>query len=191
MKARGFTLLEMTVALAVFGFLLLGLSQTLRFGLTAWHQGGRLSEGKTDLEAVDRTLRTIVHNFAPGDGTGLPPISGAAATLVGITRLRVPGSGTDPVRVEAGVALSGSRLVLRYRPHPHAEPLGALPPFAETELIDSVAHITIAYWGSSGTWISQWHEPDLPLLIRFRISLTTAHSARWPDIVVAPTLVPP
>jgi general secretion pathway protein J len=191
MKARGFTLLEMTVALAVFGFLLLGLSQTLRFGLTAWHQDGRLSAGKTDLEAVDRTLRTIVHNFAASDGTGLPPISGSATTLVGMTRLRVPGSGTDPVRVEAGVALSGSRLVLRYRPHAHAEPLGGLPPFAETDLMDGVAHLTIAYWGSSGTWISQWHKPDLPLMIRFRISLTPGHSARWPDIVVAPTLVPP
>lgn len=60
--AAGFTLLEVIVALAVFGFLLVGLSQTVRFGLTAWRQNARLADGKTDLEAVDRSLRSIVEN---------------------------------------------------------------------------------------------------------------------------------
>jgi len=52
-EAAGFTLLEIVVALAVFGFLLLGLSHTVRFGLTAWRQDTRMSEEKTDLEAID------------------------------------------------------------------------------------------------------------------------------------------
>ncbi len=70
MKARasdGFTLLEILVALAVFGFLLAGLSQTVRFGLTAWRQHARLSDGKADLDALDRTLRSVVENLAPAE----------------------------------------------------------------------------------------------------------------------------
>jgi general secretion pathway protein J len=191
MKANGFTLLEILVALAVFGFLLAGLSQTVRFGLTAWQQDSRLSNGKTDLEAVDRTLRSVVENLWPEDDTGRPPIDGTAATLTGLTQLRLPGSGLLPVRVEAGLAVSGRRLVLRWRPYHHGMPLGSPPPAAETELIGDVARLGIEYWRAPGVWVSRWHEPDLPLLVRFRVTFAGSSAPRWPDIVVAPMLSRP
>ena len=75
MKAAGFTLLELVVALAVFGFLLVGLSQTVRFGLTAWRQVARISASKTDLEAVDRTLRTVIENLTRGKTQCSRPLS--------------------------------------------------------------------------------------------------------------------
>src|ERR1700755_1444379 len=108
MKARGaagFTLLEILVALVVFGFLLVGLSQTVRFGLLAWRQDARLSDSKTDLEAVDRTLRSIVANLAPGDESARSSIEGSASALTGVTRLRVPGHGPTPIPIEAGLAV--------------------------------------------------------------------------------------
>jgi general secretion pathway protein J len=190
-RTSGFTLLEILVALAVFGFLLAGLSQTVRFGLTAWRQEARLSDGKTDLEAVDRSLRSIVENLAPGDDPAQPPIDGSAASLTGVTRLRVPGSGLTAVLVEAGVAVSGRRLVLRWRPYHHGTPLGRPPPAAETELIDGIAQLRVDYWKSPGVWVSGWHEPELPLLIRFRVTRSDARTPRWPDIVVAPRLSRP
>jgi len=189
--AAGFTLLEIIVALAVFGFLLVGLSQTVRFGLTAWRQDLRMSEGKTDLEAVDRSLRSIVENLAPGDEAGRPPIDGSTATLTGVTRLRVPGSGLTPVPIEAGLAVSGTRLVLRWRPHHHWMPFGSPSPPQEAELMSGVARLRIDYWQPSGVWAPSWHEPDLPLLIRFRVSLTGNGAPRWPDIVAAPLLSRP
>ena len=194
MKARsqaGFTLLEILVALAVFGFLLVGLSQTVRFGLTAWRQAARMSDGKTDLEAVDRSLRAIVENLAPGSDSAQPSIDGSADTLTGVTRLRVPGSGLAPVPVEAGLAVSGRRLVLRWRPFHHWTPFGPPPPPAETELIGGVRRLGIEYWRSPGVWVSRWHQPDLPLLIRFRITFTGSNAPRWPDIVAAPLLSRP
>ena len=104
-KAAGFTLLEIVVALAVFGFLLVGLSQTVRFGLTAWRQDARLSDGKTDLEAVDRSLRTVIENLDPGEDAGLPAITGSADEMTGVTLSRVPGSDLRPVPIEAGLAV--------------------------------------------------------------------------------------
>jgi general secretion pathway protein J len=189
--AAGFTLLEMLVALAVFGFLLVGLRQTVQFGLTAWRQDAAMSDGKTDLEAVDRSLRSIVENLAPQDDSGRPSIDGSANALTGVTRLRVPGSGLAAVRVEAGLAVSGRRLVLRWRRYHHEAPFGPLPPPAETELIGGVARLGIEYWGPSGVWVSRWNQPDLPLLIRFRVVFAGPRAPRWPDIVVAPLLVRP
>ena len=191
MRQSGFTLLEILVALAVFGFLLLGLSQTVRFGLVAWHQEARLSDGKTDLEAVDRSLRQIIENLTPADEGARTAIEGSATALTGRTRLRVPGSGLDAIPIEAGLAVSGTRLVLRWRPYHHGEPLRAAPPPQKTELMSGVARLGISYWQSSGVWASAWKEPELPLLIRLRVTFTGEHPPRWPDIVVAPLLSRP
>jgi general secretion pathway protein J len=194
MKGRpeaGFTLLEILVALAVFGFLLAGLSQTVKFGLTAWQQDARLSDGKTDLEAVDRSLRSIVENLAPGDDAARSSVDGSPDTLTGVTRLRVPNGDLAPIRVEAGLAVSGTRLVLRWRPYHHSTPLGLLSPPAETELMNGVSRLAIEYWRPPGRWVARWDEPDLPLLIRFRLILAAKDAPRWPDIVVAPMLSRP
>ena len=194
MKARaaaGFTLLEIVVALAVFGFLLVGLSQTVRFGLTAWRQNTLLSNSKTDLEAVDRSIRTIVENLRPGDDSGRPSLDGTARALSGITDLRVPGMGLDPVPIEAGLTVSGTRLVLRWRPYHHGVRLGPSPPPAETELMGGVSRMSIEYWQPAGVWVSRWQDPDLPRLIRFRLVFTAANAPRWPDIVAAPLLSRP
>ena len=189
--AAGFTLLEILVALAVFGFLLVGLSETVRFGLTAWRQEARMSDGKTDLEAVDRSLRSIVENLAPGDEAGRSSIDGLADSVTGVTQLRVPGSGLQPARIEAGLAVSGTRLVLRWRPYHHGITLGAGAAPAEAELMSGVSRLVIEYWRPSGVWVASWHEPDLPLLIRFRVILRGRDAPRWPDIVIAPLLSRP
>ncbi len=104
-SASGFTLLEIMVVLAVFGFLLVGLSQTVRFGITSWRQQARLSDGKTDLEAVDRTLRAIIQNLAPGDAADRPAVIGSTSGLTGLTMLRPPGAGPMPTPIEAELAL--------------------------------------------------------------------------------------
>jgi general secretion pathway protein J len=190
-EAAGFTLLEIVVALAVFGFLLLGLSHTVRFGLTAWRQDTRMSEEKTDLEAIDRTLRAIIENLAPSDDPEQPAIVGSPDTMTGLTRLRVPASGAVPIRIEAGLAVSGTRLVLRWRPYHHRVPFGPPPPPQETELVNDVARLGISYWQPSGHWTSSWHEPGMPLLIRLRVTFAGQNPPRWPDIVAAPLLSRP
>jgi general secretion pathway protein J len=191
MKPNGFTLLEIMIALAVFGFLLVGLSQTVRFGLVAWQQDLRLSEEKVDLDGVDRTLRSVVENLAPQDDSGQTSIEGTDSSFTGVTRLRVPGMGERPIPVDAGLAVAGHRLVLRWRPYRHAVPIGPAPAPAETELIGDVVRLGISYWRPPGIWVSRWHEPDLPLLIRFRLTFAGSPAPRWPDIIVAPILSRP
>lgn len=190
-RSAGFTLLEIVVALAVFGFLLFGLSQTVRFGLTAWRQETRISEGKTDLEAVDRSLRSILENLDPGSDTGQPAVQGSSDAITGLTRSRTPDSGLAAVPIEAGLAVSGDRLVLRWRHYHHSQPFGPPARLQEVALIGGVARIGLEYWPPSGGWVSSWSQPDLPLLIRLRISFAGGGASGWPDIVVAPRLSRP
>ena len=187
----GFTLLEVVVALAVFGFLLVGLRQTVRFGLTAWRQEARLSDGRTDLDAVDRSLRSIIENLDPGEDTGQPAIRGSAEAMSGVTRSRTPLSGLRSEPIEAGIAVSGERLVLRWRPYHHWLPLGPQPRPQEVTLVEGVSRIAIEYWENTGRWVPAWSDADLPLLIRIRVVFARADARRWPDIVAAPRLVRP
>jgi general secretion pathway protein J len=188
---NGFTLLEMLVALAVFGFLLVGISQTVQFGLIAWHQETRLSGGKADLEAVDRTLRSVVENLVPQQDPSRASIYGTPDTMAGVTRLRVPGSGLQAVPIGVALAVSGNRLVLRWLPYQHRVPFVPPSPPNETDIVEGVARLRVEYWQSPGVWVSSWREPDLPLLIRFRVILSGGNPQRWPDIIVAPLLSRP
>jgi general secretion pathway protein J len=190
-RSAGFTLLEILVALAVFGFLLVGLSQTMRFGVRAWQSEDRMSKGKTDLASVDWTLRMVLENLAPSEDAVHPSMTGTNATLSGITRLPIPDTALTETPVEAALAVSGDRLVLRWRPYMHGEWLGAPPPPRETELMPGVARLAIAYWRRTGGWTSSWQDPTLPALIRLRLTFAGDNPPRWPDIVVTPELSPP
>ena len=125
--------------------------------------------------------------------TDRPAIVGSADGLTGLTLLRVPGAGLTPMPVEAGLALSGSHLVLRWRPYHHWRRILPPPPAQETELIGGVARAGFAYWRPSGVWVVRaGSEPDLAvLLIRVRLTFAGQHPPRWPDIVVAPLLSRP
>jgi general secretion pathway protein J len=191
MKQAGFTLLEVLVTLFIFGLLIAGLSQTVRYGLAAWRTEGRLSDRKTDLEAVDRTLRGIIENLVPGDEAGKPPIDGTNATLTGISRLAGPSNDLAAIPVDVAIAESGNRLVLRWRPYQHVTPLTALPAPHETTLVSGVARFTIAYWQRNGGWVTAWRQPDLPALVRIRVTFLGDNPPHWPDIVTAPLLSRP
>ncbi|HVY15979.1 MAG TPA: prepilin-type N-terminal cleavage/methylation domain-containing protein [Rhodopila sp.] len=189
MKRAGFTLLELLVALVVFGLLLAGLSRTLSFGLTAWQQDTRLSAAHSDLEAADRALRLVVENLTPDKNMDAPTMTGSSDRLIGQGRLRTPDSDSAPIPAEVGLALSGDRLVLRWRPYHHGIPVRPPPPPREVTLARHVIRLSIAYWGATGVWLSHWDQSSLPLLIRFRIGLTGAPgSDHWPDIIIATRL---
>ena len=87
-KQAGFTLLETLVALVVLGFLIAGLIQGLRHGVGAWQRQMRTLAAQGDLDAADRTLRTLIARMDPGGVSGAPPaFVGTAHSLVFTTRL--------------------------------------------------------------------------------------------------------
>jgi general secretion pathway protein J len=184
----GFTLLEVLVALAVLGFLMLGLSQGLRFGLTAWDSQARLLGRSGDLDVADRTLRRIVTQLVPTDDPQNPGLRGAAHSLEAVTVLPVTAAlPTRQASIALGVDRAG-RLVLRWTPYLHARRLGPPPPASESELLRNLARIELGYWSTEagGAWLSTWTRMELPALVRIRLVFARGDPRRWPDIVAAP-----
>jgi general secretion pathway protein J len=64
-KDRGFTLIEVIVALVVLGFVLAGLAQATRFGIAAWGVETKMADNAAGLERMDRVLRRLVEQASP------------------------------------------------------------------------------------------------------------------------------
>jgi general secretion pathway protein J len=86
-RRDGFTLLEILVALAVFGFVLSGLAQGVRYGLQAQKAQASIYGGYGDLDAVGRALRHMIEVMDPGDGVDPAPIAASHDRLEFITTL--------------------------------------------------------------------------------------------------------
>lgn len=183
-RPNGFTLLEMLVALVVFGLLLAGLTQGISYGMRAWQSQVRIATGHEDLDAVDRALRQMIAVMDPGDGIDAAPVSGSADRLEWITVL--PGR---EQRVTAELLVDPAhRLVLRWRPYVHAERLTPTPTAAVTELLRGVSRLELSFWRPTGGWITTWRFTELPALIRIRLIFPPNDPRHWGDIVAATDL---
>ncbi len=184
MKRReaGFTLLEMLVALVVFGLVMDGIAQTFKFGLAAWRQGPARTAEPEDLAALDQALRRIIGQALPGSMTGYADQLAFATTLP-------PGAGIQGALADAAILAPGDgSLILRYRPHPAGIPLAPAPAPKIELLAPGVTAFRAAYLvpGTAGkpVWKTKWKGNGLPLLIRLHIEL--ADGRDWPDLIVAP-----
>ena len=178
------------MALAVLGFLVLGLAQGVRFGLGAWDAQARLLGRTGDLDIADRALRRVVAQLVPTDDARQPGLRGTAAGFEGVTEL--PTTAALPTR-RAVVALGvdrAQRLVLRWTPYLHARRLGPPPAPEESELLRGVERIEVAYWSAAagGGWLPAWTRAELPDLVRVRLVFARGDRRRWPDVVAAPVL---
>lgn len=190
MSAReitGFTLLETLVALVVLGFLVVGLTQGVRFGLSAWGTEARIMARHEDLDAVDRTLRSLVRQMDPGTPTDPREVSGTNSRLLFTSRMPAAAGGKIADMVLSADA--AGNLVLEWTPHLHARPIAApLPPRSEV-LLSGIERVELSYLrsaASGGGWVEDWNKRSLPALVRIRIVPRSGETRRWPDIVTAP-----
>jgi len=186
MRECGFTLLEVLVALVVFGLLMLGLSQGAQFGLSAWERQARSIDARADLDAVDRVLRGLI--------TGLDPARAVTGTAHGmdftseLPRMAAQSAGGAAGEADLLLAVDArNSLALRWTPHLHAERF-VRPVARETALLEGVARLDLSYWPADGAggWRSTWSETAPPALIRVRLIFPGGDPRHWPDLVAAP-----
>jgi len=193
-RQAGFTLLEMIVVVAVFGLLMIGLTQGVRAGLTLWDAQSRRTGDTAELDAAARVLRTLLSGITPSPSAGFG--AGGAAEMKGTADSfsfvgDLPtGLGTIQ-RANITLTVRGERLVLRWTPHRHELATAPEPEPTETELIRGVTRLELAYWGApppdqTPDWLTQWGGPAIPELIRVRLMLEAEDRRRFPDLIVAP-----
>lgn len=183
----GFTLLELLVAIAVMGIVLLLLNQGLQFGLRAAQLQAGVRDRNGDIEAVDHALRRMVALADPGIFPEPATLQGNAATLAFTTELPLHGDGRLQ-RADVALSAVAGQLRLRWTPYRHNEAFAAPPAWQETVMLDGVERIELAYWAraGSGGWSSVWKAGTLPALIRIRIVFDGSSGRHWPPIVAAP-----
>ena len=189
-RARGFTLLEILVALVVLGFLLAGLAQGTRFGVQAWAMQTRTLARQSDMDDTYRVLRELIQGADPGELNQNAALVGTQHTLLLQTRLPAGASfdGISEAQVSLGVE-ADHRFVLRAEPHPHAERLAPLPPALQSTLLDGVDHVDFSYYRSAQKptgWTTSWQDADPPALIRLHIAFRHDKERHWPDLIAAP-----
>jgi len=179
----GYTLLEMMVALVVFGLVMAGIAQAFRFGLSAWPAAARNAARPEAMTALDTALTDMIVQARPGSMTG------KADRLAFTTRLPA-GAGLNGGLADVGIFLAapGGTLVLRYAAHPPGIPLGG-PAVPQTELLaQGVTGFAATYLeprrGTAPAWTGTWQGSGLPLLVRLHLDFADHHE--WPDLVAAP-----
>jgi general secretion pathway protein J len=196
-RQAGFTLLEILVALVVFGFLFIGIDQGARTGFALWNMQTRRIGQTEELDATARIVRSLLASIpilpiAASDNA--PPaiaIAGEATRLAFVGDL--PNGLGFTQRADITLGLAAGRLVLGWAPHRHEQAGAPAVASPDTELTRGVESLELAYFGSAAPgetpiWHAQWAGPGLPVLIRVRLHFAPGDGRRWPDLIAAPLL---
>lgn len=159
---RGFTLLELLIALAIVGALLAIAFGGLRVALAAWRQGEDRAEAHQHVRGVAVILARAVGATYPYRATREPspePVllfRGSASRIEFVTQAPPVSFGIPIAFTAVVVSLEdreGSGLVIRQRALPNRDP------FADAEVVfrdPAVATLGFRYMDESGTWQDTW-----------------------------------
>jgi general secretion pathway protein J len=187
-RPAGFTLLELLIAVAVLGTVLVLLNQGVQFGLRATALQARVKERKGDLEAVDRAIRGLIAHADPGMFPEPASLRGTEDAVSLTTELPSP-EGGEPRRVAATLLAADGQLRLRWVPLRHVQLFGPAPAAQEMALLEGVTGLRVAYFARGGSgWVPTWNGETLPALVSVQIVL--AAERHWPPILTAPLLEP-
>lgn len=195
LRSRGFTLVELLIAITLFALLSTLLFGSLRFGTRATEIGTARMEGAAELAAATSFLRNQLSDAQPlplnEGGTQSIAFDGEPDSLefVGLPPAYLSPGGWHVLQLLTEQQGRQSRLILRMRLVLANGRSAAVSDARSSVLLDRVKAVAFAYFGMrEGDEKPQWHErwqgaPFLPSLVRLRVTFADGQEA--PDIVVA------
>jgi general secretion pathway protein J len=190
--ARGFTLIEVVLALAILATVVLLGTAALRTGLRSWEAGQRRADAQQEMRALVELLGEALAGAYPyrgrGRGTERPVLfEGEAEEVRFVTTAPPLALDGDPVPFHAVVLGLGERGELRLVEHvvPAEDPFAPGPGMT---LSRAVTRFRLQYQDGAGAWQEEWVGRDaegLPAAVRLELTVGSGGGARaLPPLVV-------
>jgi general secretion pathway protein J len=195
-RQRGFTLIELVVALALLGGMMLLLYSGLAFGLRSWDAADNNGRRTADRRIAFNFLRREIGETFPmrfkdsmavkfafeGKENSLRFVSSRPAGI------SASGLSLVGVELENGAERTRNLVMRRAMPDDEAKTFAPLDKGERTVLFEGVDSVTFQYFGSENdftepTWVDAWDYPArIPQMIRVRIR--NADGSMLPEMVV-------
>ena len=207
--SRGFTLVELLVALTLLGLISVVLLGGLRFGTRAWEAGDARADALGEIDAVQSMLRrqivqAIVPRLVAPDLERDPMFVGEEGRLRLVTAVpaHLGVGGLYHVEIKFVEDIGKGRLELAWHLFRPDQP-GALDDAVGDQdtlvagrrvLLEDVDAVVFAYYDSGGPqgqgeWADTWDDADgLPDLISLKVRFADESGRLWPELVVRPRL---
>lgn len=203
LRQRGFTLLELLIAMTLLGMILVLLFGGLRLGVRSWDASQQQVDTLNSIRSVENFLRREMSLAYPYTWKTTPgqrvAFLGERDKLSFVAQLpsRIGGGGLHAISVELQQRGKTRRIVWKNLPvGSRMQDFSALVELPEMILVASelegVEDIWLTYFGQEDEtapprWMDRWENSTrLPMLIRVQVKL--ARGGVWPDFVVAPML---
>jgi general secretion pathway protein J len=203
-RERGFTLVELTIALVLMAAIAALLYGSLSLAARTWDGGEAKMQQVSDLRTTQTYLRAQISAQYPQrlwKVAGLPLLFGGEQNEIryaAVLPTRVAEGGVYYFRI--AIVRNGDRsLLVQERVIPDINALQE-PEFGDAQrsvLAEGIAELRIAYFGrapdaaetEAPTWRERWDDKQrLPLLVR--IDVKPEKGAAWPTLVVEPRRSP-
>ncbi len=203
-RDRGFTLVELIVAMTLFGLLITLLYGGLRFGARAWEASEEGLDDTVRLQVVQEFLRRELSQAYPvslsagGEGK-VGVFAGGPETLafVGLMPSHLGRGGFSHLRLFLANDGEDKQLVVAWRPFdPDPGRVEDETDDEQTVLVRGLVDAEFSYFGAvdpdeAPEWQETWEGMDrFPLLVRLRLTFVRESTMYWPEFIVSPKIGP-
>jgi general secretion pathway protein J len=194
---RGFTLIEMLVALALMGMIAIILITSLQIGGHTWQRVTRAASSTEDIAQAQEILRQRLGSLYPDAGADSSRPSfllsnGASLQFTGVA----PDSSADGVlRYQIAVSVDSGALEMRTWPDRGGRAVDLLNDSRPETLLPHVTSMSVKVWlkadANPGRWVDHWESKEVPPLIRIDVAFDANDKRRWPPLYIEPRVDTP